>query len=391
MTTALLFALAFAGPKVVEVSEPGSGQVVVQAFVKAPPNMSDREQAAWAVLALTLYDGTSEFSRYPLVSYGSQAGIPLKIEAWPDFLSIRIVEPKGGLSVGAQILESLCYRASLTTQATQESIQTLRRRRTDGWSAALSNLDPPYDKVTIEQVRNLYAVAFRPENITLVFGGELLGGEGQKEAAVRFVPAAQAPSRLRFDRPARPRLSTKDRVATFELCGDPLTPNSVSGKAKLLATFALGVGKDAGLFKIVRQRLRLSYRQEAVLWPSQRGWLPRFLFARSADDARPETLGEVREALLKDVETWEAPTLERARVMAKAAFSGSSPVTPFWVSPDGRMTSSLSDRCAWTGLNAMMTGAGVETPELDDVTLEELKAAATDMLDKAQGAFIPGG
>ncbi|MBS1714893.1 MAG: insulinase family protein [Armatimonadetes bacterium] len=391
MTAVLALATVLGGPKVIEVSEPGCGQVVVQAFVKAPPNMSDREQAAWDVLALTLYDGTSEFSRYPLVSYGSQAGVPLKIEAWPDFLSIRIVEPKGGLAVGAQILESLCYRASLTTQATLESVQTLRRRRTDGWTAGLFNLDPPYDKVTVEQVRNLYAVAFRPENTTLVFGGELLGGEGQKEAARRFVAVGPAPSRLRFDRPARPRISTKDRVATFELCGEPLSPNSVSGKAKVLATFALGVGKDTSLFRIVRQQMRLSYRQEAVLWPSQRGWSPRFLFARSAADAEPESLAEVREALLKDVQTWEAPVLERAKAMARASFDGTSPVTPFWVSPEGRMTSVLSDRCAWTGINAMMTGGTVGVPDFTDVTVEELKAAASDLIDKAQGAFVPGG
>ena len=146
------------------------------------------------------------------------------------------------------------------------------------------------------------------------------------------------------------------------------------------------------MHRVLRDQLGLSYRQEAVVWPSKKGWTPRFIFARTGNDILVG--GTAREALVKDVETWDESTLSRARAMAISSMEGSNPLSPLWIGLNGAMGADLEDRCAWAGITTMMSGSTIEqvtvTGLLSAVTLDELKAAAKKMLDGAMVGAIPG-
>lgn len=385
MTFALSLAL-IVGPKTVELPKAGANKVVVQVFVPAPNNMSDREQAAWNVLADVLYDGTAEFSRDRLAQFGSQAGVPILIEAMPEHLRLQVVEPKGGFKVAMQILESLCERATLSDSQIAESTRRLKTLQLSSWEQAVFDEQLPYTKVTSEVVRNLYQVAFRPESFTIVAGGEVPDVDLAQEVSDRFKPLASAPPRrTRFDYSPRPWAKHGDSVSTFELRLAPLNLASADSTARLLAVFALGVGKGSAMHRVLREGKGWSYRQEAVLWPSKAGWIPRLLFA-STQVSLEEGL-TARELLSSDVDTWTAETVARARSMAEATFAGTNPLSPLTTGRDP-FGSELEDECALYGLSMMMYGA---SPKAIDqaVSVDELKAAAKDLLEHAGASVIP--
>lgn len=394
MTALALLCALLPAPRVVELPEAGP-VVVVQAFVPAPPDMGDREQAAWNVLADALLDGTDEFSRDRLREFGGQAGVPLTVEAFPDFIKIQIVEPKGGLKVAGQVLESMVLRSSLTSAAIEESRNRLKLRRFGAWEQSILDFDLPYAQVTAEHVRNLYAQAFRPESMVFVFGGDILTGEGQQQVDERFkVKQEPAPRRARFDRAPRTWVKHSDPVTTFEWRGTPLSPGKVEDTTKILAVFALGVGKEGSMHRVLREGLGWTYRQEAIFWPSLKGWVPRLLFARSSADGDPAQVGTALDALKKDCESWDTSTVARAQAMLKTSLRGGNPLCPFWTDLSGPYGATLTDRCSWAGLSALMAGLAIDTTDLESkvasVTVEELKAAALKILTESQASVIPG-
>lgn len=395
MTPLLLLCALKTGPKfVVELPEAGP-VVVVEALVPAPPDMGDREQAAWNVMADALYDGTAEFSRDRLREYASQAGVPLTIEAFPDFIKVQITEPKGGLKVASQILESLVLRASLTDEAIKESWTRLKSRRMGDWEQALLDFDLPYSQVTADNVRNVYDQAFRPDNIVFVFAGDLVAGEGQAQVDERFKGIlAPTPRRIRFDRLPRTWVKHSGRVSTFEWRGRPLSVGKVDDLSTVLAVFALGVGKEGAMHRVLREKLGWTYRQEAVLWPSLKGWVPRLIFAKESTEADPELANQALEQLKSDVATWSDATLKRAKAMLKTSMTGDNPLCPFWTGLSGPFEPNLQDRASLAGINALCSGSPMDVADMvsraDAVTLAELKAAALKNLEESQASVIPG-
>ncbi|MBS1721730.1 MAG: insulinase family protein [Armatimonadetes bacterium] len=389
MTILALLLAASTPPRVTEVVEPKARTVVVQAYIPAPPQMSDREAAAWSVLADALYDGSEEFSRDRLRDYATQAGEPLSIEAWPDFIKIQVTEPEGGMTVAALIVESLCLRASLTDEAVQQSVLRLRRRQLAPWSEALFDLDLPFAKVTTELVRNVYKNAFVPRSMSFVVGGAIEAGKGEAEIVKRFdVPAEFPPRRTRFDFAARQRLAHSANVATLEWRGAPMKPSDKDYVAKCLGVVALGVGKESALFRVAREAEGKTYRQEAVLWPTAQGWAPRFLCARTGEKDTSE-LTALREALLRDIETWDEGTLARTRAMLSSSREGWNPLSPFWTSLAGPMRDELADRCSLAGIEQLSGTPGIVL-DSSATTLAELKDAASSLLEKAGVVLIPG-
>lgn len=389
MTFALAVALV-AGPHVVEVVKPGTGKVVVQVFVKAPEKLSDREQAAWDVLADVLYDGTAEFSRDRLAQYAGQAGEPLLIESMPGHMRLQVVEPKGGLKVAAQMLESLCERATLDADVVKESIQRRKAMRLSAWDEAILDDQLPYEKVTPELVRNLYEVAFRPEQMTVVAGGDFVEGELGKEVTVRFpVLSTPPPRRTRYDFAPRTRTKHSGRVSTFEFRLPVVSFTNGDSAARMLAVFALGVGKQSSLFQVLRETKGWSYRQEAVLWPSPTGWVPRLLFASTKLSVEQGIAA--KDLLVADVDAWIDVHLQRAKGMMASTFAGQNPLSPIWIGRQA-LGQDLEDQCAWRGLNVMMSGVDLDATSLlsTPVTLEDLKAAAKELLDRAGISVIPG-
>lgn len=386
--------IAAAAPTVVEVPDPGSSVVLVQTYVAAG-KLGDRDTAAWRVIGETLFEGTEDFTRDRILAFGSQAGVAPKVVTMPDFMRIQFVAPRGGLDVASQLLESVLRQATLRDAPIIEAIERLERDDLDSWRSALNSVEPAWKKVRPVDVRNLYARTFRPERMTFVFGGAITAGQGHAQTAKRF-PDTGWPRVPRFvpDGPIKPRAYHPNPLTTFELRGRVFGPTDGEAAARIVAVFALGVGKGSAMHKALRDEQGFSYRQESVLYPTSIGWQPRLLAVHRVREGDAEALGSVRDALLKQVSAWAEPDLLRARNMAQSALAGTVPFSAFWLDDSGPMSGNLEDRCAWRGFLAMC-GAGEKSESalgtsLALVSLEQMRAAAQEMLSSANGSVILG-
>ncbi len=393
---ATLLSLALLGsPKVIETVDSNSDHVVVQTFVPAVEKMSDLEQATWFVLADALLDGTEEFSRDRLAEFGSQAGLPVVIEPFYDFIKIQICEPKGGLGLACQLSESLILRSSLTDEAIQSSVKKLSQKRFGIWERAIWYEDLPFSRVTSASVKILYKIAFRPDRLIFSIGGAIADGEGVAQINKRF-PDSKSTSiqRTRFDREPQPWTHQMESVSTFEWNIAPLNPMKPSDSAKLLAAFAFGVGKQSLMFRGLREDLGVSYRQETVLWPSSKGWKPRFVFAHAGSEDPFTIFENAKSKLTKLAAELKNDDLIRAKAMFRASLEGTNPLNPFVVSLNGSMDDTLESQCSFQGINSLSLPTKVDARDMiknsENVTIEEFQVAAKSILDEAQGSIIPG-
>jgi hypothetical protein len=183
-------------------------------------------------------------------------------------------------------------------------------------------------------------------------------------------------------------------VSTFLLRGKVLTPATEGSAARLLAVFALGVGKEASMHRVLRERLGLSYFQGAVLWPTKDGWAPCFVMVRRTRNDEAKHATEMKDLLAKDVESWSEASLVRAQAMAVASFERNLSISPMWLDATGPRGLSLEDRCAWRGY-LEMAGSGALREEvlvgaMKNVDLDQLKSAAKALLEECNVGWLPG-
>jgi hypothetical protein len=358
--------------------------------------MGEREAAAWQVLGRVLLEGTIEYTPQTLRDYGSQAGVSPSVTVMPDFLRLQIVVPRGGLSLAGDLTFSVLTRCALREEDVAKATTALMAEEKTPWVAAMTGLDYRYDRLRAGDVRAVWTRALRPENLNFVVGGAIDPGAGAQELKTRFErwTPVRDPGPLRADGAAKPKISHLGPVSTFLLSARTMTPASTASAAKLLAVFALGVGKESSMNRTLRERAALSYLQGAVLWPTSQGWEPCFTMVRRTTDDEAKYATEMRDMLLKDVDTWQEPALLRAQAMAEAAFARNLSISPIWLSSSGPMGASLMDRCAWRGYLEMV-GSGALREEvmvgaMKNVDLDQLKDQAKALLQECNVGWLPG-
>lgn len=372
---------------VVEVIAPEESVVVMSAWVRAP-EMGPADQAAWRVLARTLLDGTSEFTRVQLFEYGSQAGVTPRVVMMPDFLRVEFVAPVGGLDVAGLLLESVLLRPSLRNEDIRRAVAELKDDTREPWSRVLWGPEPNWAVVDPSRVRELAQRTLRRESVRWVVGGRFAAGQGRAEVQRRFSsgwPTAP-PIRPRFE----PRFTPEDRIgrglALIEWRGSPVSPWTPHSAARALAMHALGAGKGSTAFRVLRETQLWSYQQEAILWPTAQGWVPRVMMVLRAERVTPDLPERVRAAILDDIEHWSEGDRARALAMARSSLEIGNPLGVFWLDSGGPRGASLMDRMGWQGFLQMVgTGPTDERRWFDamsQVDLETLKTQAVQMVSE---------
>jgi hypothetical protein len=105
----------------------------------------------------------------------------------------------------------------------------------------------------------------------------------------------------------------------------------------------LGQGKSSVLFRVAREELGLSYRQEAFLWPTAGGWQPR-VYLTSADPLPIAKLEQLKERMLAEVSTWNESDLQHAKQMLVASITGEGVWSPWMIGPSGGAFNTPEDR-----------------------------------------------
>lgn len=377
---------------VIEKPQASAPLVAFQAIVRANLEGAD-DMAAWDILAQAIFEGSEDYSAQEIITIGSQAGILPSAVSMPGYMRLEMASPApAAFDVGRVFAQ--CIVSPKLREATIETARSrVVSRNTRPFDRALRLHVLNYEQVTTAQVQELYKRVFRPENITVLISGNFEIGvltDSIRRETRRWEPGPKPrPGRLQ----PMPPLPTDSgsKVASFELRADVMTPSSPYAAARLLAVMALGVAKDCTMFRVLREREGLSYVQEAVLWPSKEGWIPRFIMLRQ--NGKLEDLAEFRKLLVDDVDSWTDQTLRRAVILGQASLRDGLAWSPIYLGTGRPMASNLVDRAAlFSYLDMVGTGgvtAEVWAQTLENVDLETLKTQAKEMLDKSNGIFLP--
>jgi predicted Zn-dependent peptidase len=389
-----LFAFAFlataarTGVSFLEKPEPGIGRICVESVIKLPP-LSPREWAALVVIKDMLPSGTQSYSRFDLLDYMTQAGDPLKVTLTADHLRIGYCIPKKNMRLASDLLRELVDKAVFEDDRLQKAIEEAPFRHSGGWEQALSPWQPDFSNLRKDEVVRVYRRVFRPEFTTIAVAGDF----AEKEAIAEFKP--------RFDdwKPVDPgRIRILEGVPGTRLPRHPVTTTTVMASMEkpfatmLMTAFALGVGKGAAAFRVVRIDQGLSYRQEAVIAPLATGWQFGLIF-QHAEEQPPAKYDALKEALKKDIDSWNAETVARAEGMISATLDLGLGALPVYIDPRRPLTTSLEDRTYWMAYSKMKLGAPIDydnlRSQMKNVNADEMKAVAREWLDKAVFANVP--
>ncbi len=391
----LLVAAAQDTFSVQEVPAFGESLVVMQAWVKAPPLPSD-EAAAWLMLPDILPAGTTTYTAARIQTFGSPAGIAPTIVSYPDMVRIQVVADPGNWQGAARVFASLIFEPSIRQDAVSAARERLSVRRSDPVMSAMDTrvLDP--DSVSEELARYVWFKHMRPENVEIVVYGAVepntVGPFIQRELR-QWAPPDQTTVRRGVE-PAAQMKTQPGSVSTFLLRCKPITASSRFSSARLLATIALGTGKDSTLWRVHRDKLAMTYWAESVLFPTVSGWEPRFVMLRGSEESELRTLAGFIGSMLTDVDTWTEQTLLRAKVVAGQSLRSGVWPTPFWLTPQGPMGAGIDVEASWRGYLNLTKSASIGPDKwadmIDVVDLETLKAQAKQMLLEGEESLIHG-
>jgi hypothetical protein len=184
------------------------------------------------------------------------------------------------------------------------------------------------------------------------------------------------------------------RDAMIELQGKEVMGSDPAISTELLAVIALGSGKGSTMFEKLREEQGWSYRQEAVLWPTVGGFVPRFIMASGDKTPGPELAKAMKLKMLEGVQAWMDSDLARARGMAEGIMNRGFEMSPLYFNPSWPVTESLDDQVFLRGYWRMKTGQAWDPKKLlgqmAAASLQEVKDAASDMLTNAIPHVIPG-
>jgi len=388
-----LIALALIGPwKAFEFVEPQANGISIQALVSLP-KLGAKDMAKLEIIAGAIPKQTLEYPRREMLMV--TGGEPAKCEITPDLLRMVVNVPPDKLKAGIGVMESLVRDATLTQENLDAAAQELPVP--DYWSAALNPFSLPAVKVKADEAQALYHRVLRPERILLIVGGKFASGDAQQEWARRMERWTAGKEQTGYFDISAP--ADRDRnpgpVTTIDLAVAPLAAGDSGLPSKILALYALGTGKGSSLFRVVRERLGWSYRQEAVLSPTRDGWLPRLLIACIPTADMAERVKTIKANLLDDISSWTPATRDRAIGMAKAVLINQVPFNPLYVLGNSPVGNSLEDRTFLAGYWQLKTGNPWDPvaifESMKQVSLDDLKEQATSMLTTEIPRVLPGG
>lgn len=379
-----MIALAPAPAEVIENVEPQAREVSIQLMARLP-KLDALEYGALEALTTAIPREVDGYSHRDMLTVTS--GDPIRTEVGPDFVRISFHVLPTNLSSGLSLMEALVRRSKL------EALPGDRTGRS-AWAVALQPWAPQRPPRASE-IAELYQKIFRPENLVLAVGGRFLDGAAQRGWSTKM--DAWQPPRLMPRSPYLDSPKALDKngtaVSSIELTGPVFGGSDAALSTRFLSLVALGAGKGSSLFRTTRQKQGISYRQEALMYPSPDGWQPRLILLTLAGADLKKTAEDVRAGLIEDVKGWTDADRLRALGMADAILNRGVESSPFgWM---GAIDSSLDNRTFLRAYWRMKTGTEWDPEalmrQMRMVTLEDLRDTTLETLTKATPRTISAG
>lgn len=384
----LLAAVAIQAASVVEWYDDSARVVSIQAVVKLPA-LDARHRNLLRLTAGCLGRDTKTFSAAQISSVPGNVGSRVRVALMEDHLRVGMEVAPGDVSIGVSMIGSILREPTIKPQDLQAVADDLQFRTFGFWRRALDlrSFEPP--KYAQRDFDDLVSLVFRPENVTLGVGGKLEPGVATRkwdEVKSKWTVARSPQLRLEPDPPsAKP--PTGGSMAVFDFQGPVFSANDAAFTTKLLALTALGSGKSAALWRIAREKLGLSYRQESILYPVQNGFMPRLLIAHAGNDDLEKKAESLSEALLDDIASWTEDDRKRAIGMAESYLTRGAELSPLYFHPDRPVGRDLGDQTFLLAYWQMKSGTRWNPHQIVGrmgfVELDDLKIVARQMVERA--------
>jgi hypothetical protein len=364
----LIAVLAVQGHALVQLPDPAATKAEIQAVVMLPKLTAD-EHAFLEIATAAMPLRTREYSSPDMLR--TTGGEPVVVDLMPDSVRIGIEVSPDNLADGFSILENLLFQASLTDDDLVASSK--EAFRPTAWMAAMWPEIYPRNYFRTDRVRTLYEKVFDVDFVTVGIGGNYDPVKAESlwlGIASRHPAARKAPYRDDYS-VSKPRPSAEGPLNMLSI-----RRPAVADPATILALFALGSGKGASVFRVIREQMRLSYRQEAVLMPTPNGFESVILAASTQKLDR----NAVVKALQDDVDKWTESDRLRAIGMAGAVLNQGLDFSPFYFSPGGPLSASPADevylRAYWFAKTGQIWDPNALLASLKSVDLVDLRATA---------------
>lgn len=369
----------------------------VNVCIVAPlPLLGAKERAESRVLAKCLLDGTSEYTKRSIRQLTLGSGQMLRCTAMPDHIRLQLGFAPQDLSLGLHVVRSLIEEANLTQESMNAAINALAFVKQDYWSLALAPEIADYEQVKPRSVVEMYAWTFKPDRISVSVSGPT--DASTVEDMWARIWEDWTPKRVLSPLPGQPPekgvTPSGDPITTVELAGPEFSGKDPKLPERLLAIFALGVGKDSAVWHALREKEAISYRQEALLWPTSEGFRPRIIFAARPGDGESALPEKARNALLSEVATWDSSARSRALAMAEGVYVRGLALNPLQFQEQGRIGIRQSDITFMDAYWPIKTGKEWSPTDLLEamrgVSLDQMRSAAAEMLKGSIPRVIPG-
>ncbi|MFN3728209.1 MAG: hypothetical protein ACK4XJ_00655 [Fimbriimonadaceae bacterium] len=394
IAAAILMAGQVSGPTIVEYPAPQYGVVSIQCAVRYP-ELNLTEASIVGLLPGILSSGSARYPGVLFRNYAAKGGAPFRVTARPDGLRIEVQTMPLDLELGMDLMASLLREPEIDRAALRAALESAPIQPRDWFLSSLSPTRPEYEGTRVEQVLQLFRRVVRPEHVTIAVGGAFEPGVPTTGFGERMrdwrVPASRE---LLQRHEGRGELRRREGPTTISFFGTVVKPSLNQVGIQLTAMAALGSGRSGAMTRIVREEMRRSYRQHALLVPTSHGFLPVLTFATMPSDDDLELGGRVREALLSDIDSWNEANVVAARRYAISSFSGQAEWGPLFLTAHGSPGPGLADqtylRAWWQMTFGQPYRASQVATMIEDVSVEKAKQRARQIVEQATIQVILG-
>ncbi|MBS1705516.1 MAG: insulinase family protein [Armatimonadetes bacterium] len=383
---------------VAESRDPGSKSVVVCAALKMP-DLGPEDQLSLPILGKSLMQGTRNYTREEIQSYGGQDGVAPTVTVCGRWLILTVQAPGGkeGMNVAIDVISEMIKVPNLFDDQVSSLIEAAKSQTPSTFDLGVYPIRKNWTSVSVARVKRLYDERFVRSRLQfLVSGNYPAGSAGQaiEDAFAYWAPKESRPAdQSKADVPLVD--ATRGGFAVWSLTGKPVpsTPDRMAALALALAK--LGVGKSSSLFQIAREQERLCYQSMAFAWPSLTGWEPR-IAALSAPDRQSGWSPAINEIKLQ-LENLTDQDLLSLRAKVTASIEGKSSYGLFFLGPDDSLDGSIRSRTIWEMLSVLMgrqTSLDEFRESLNKVPLADVKSEALDLITQTPHWIpdrLPGG
>ena len=357
-------------PPVIEIPDASSPIVRIEAMIKLPP--LDSAQKYWLHQAAINATQTTQGYTPKVIFDTLSPGYGLNIKVLPDYLRVGYAVPPQNLQSGLRMMNSFLTEPEFE-ERNISSVPLPEAK--SGWERFLvTHQLQPY-RFRIEDLKNMWRHVVTPQNTVIGVGGAFRSGSANEMFSEMGLQWSVVSPIRTAPRPFAPRPEAPQKQGFLMLSA----PVKRAQAVHLVAATLLGGGKESPLWKVAREELALSYRQEAFLIPVASGWEFRIAIGSDAEGVKQSEL--LRKNLLSAVEKLDPADLKRAQTSLRSALIDGLGEVPIEYGADafsGALYWQLKEGKAW--MPADMNG------QVQEVTLDQAKKYLQELL--SQNSFL---